>query len=145
VKTVYIVIGALLVLVVGVLIGRELQPSEEEAAPAPTTSTGPNYGKVSCAAGGCTVWGPCPNDVPPQSHWSCTETVTQKEFDQHIQPQLDAQARKSIEQAIQTWIEQNGGPLDPTTAEEYCSTLWDDPDLSKIMSVAECVDRATGN
>jgi hypothetical protein len=144
VKIFYVAIGVLLVLVVGVLIGRDLQRSSERAA-VPTTSTGPNYGKVSCAAGGCTVWGPCPNGVPPMSHWSCTGNITQQEYDAHIQPQLDAQARKNVEQAIQARVEQNGGPLDPTTAEEYCSTLWDDPDLSKVMSVAECVDRATGH
>lgn len=36
------------------------------------TSTGPDYGKVSCAEGGCEVSGPCPNNVPPVSHFTCT-------------------------------------------------------------------------
>jgi hypothetical protein len=141
VKIVYVVIGALLLLAGGVLIGRELQPSEQQAAP--TTSTGPNYGKVSCAAGGCTVWGPCANDVPPQSHWNCTETITRQEFDQHIQPQLDAEARQSAERAIRSWREQNGGPLTPQAAEELCAASFGREDPH--MTVAECVDRATEN
>jgi hypothetical protein len=139
VKIVYVVIGALLLLAAGVLIGRELQPSAQQAAP--TTSTGPNYGKVSCAAGGCTVWGPCVNGAPPQSHWSCTETVTQKEFDQHIQPQLDAEARQNAEKAIRLWREQNGGPLTPQAAEELCTSAfgWEYPN----MTVDKCVELAT--
>lgn len=36
------------------------------------TSTGPDYGKVSCAEGGCEVSGPCPDNVPPVSHFTCT-------------------------------------------------------------------------
>jgi hypothetical protein len=135
------VVGILLVLVAGVLIGRELEGNSGQTVP--TTSTGPNYGKVSCAAGGCTVWGPCPNGVPPASHWNCTGSITQAEFDARIQPQLDAQARQNTEKAIQGWIEQNGGPLTPQAAEELCASAlgWDDPH----MTVAECVNLATGN
>jgi hypothetical protein len=140
VKFIYVVIGALLLLAVGVLIGLELQSSSGQQA-APTTSTGPNYGKVSCAAGGCTVWGPCPNDVPPQSHWNCTGSITQEEFDQHIQPQLDAEARQNGEKAVRLWREQNGGPLTPRAAEELCATAfgWEDP----YMTVDKCVELAT--
>src|SRR5512132_3375907 len=126
------VIAALVLVVgaVGVLAGRDLERSGQRAVP--TTSTGPNYGKVSCAAGGCEVWGPCPNGVPPVSHWSCTEAITQQEFDAHIRPQLNAEARRNAETAIRSWVEQNGGPLDPSVAEDYCSSAFglEDPAMS---------------
>jgi hypothetical protein len=63
--------------VVGVRISE--QPlMEEPTSPLPgPTSTRADFGTKSCAEGGCTVWGPCPDgpDHPPASHWICTPTT----------------------------------------------------------------------
>ncbi len=55
------------------MANQPMEGIDPESLPGPT-STGPDYGKKSCAEGGCTVWGPCPNgtDHPPVSHWVCT-------------------------------------------------------------------------
>jgi hypothetical protein len=54
------------------------EPGECGTEPDPTatwpypTSTGPDYGKVSCAEGGCDSSGPC-HGQPPASHFTCTD------------------------------------------------------------------------
>ena len=63
-------------------------PVEEPTSSLPgPTSTRSDYGTKSCAEGGCTVWGPCPEgpDHPPVSHWICTSTTKSAE-----QQKLDA-------------------------------------------------------
>jgi hypothetical protein len=162
-----LVIGAIVVLAVGILVGRDLQRSEQRAnSPSlgvgttvttnagrsdgsqqqatPTIRLGPNYGpEKSCAEGGCTVYGPCPNDVPPVSHWECTGSITQEEFDTYIKPQLDAQAREDTREAIRLWAEQTGGHLAPEEAESsYCSILLDDSRTADLHS--ECMEKLTG-
>jgi hypothetical protein len=54
------------------------------------TSTNADYGTKSCAEGGCTVWGPCPEgpDHPPVSHWICT-TTTESPADQAYDEKLN--------------------------------------------------------
>jgi hypothetical protein len=137
VKSIYVVIGALLLLLlgVGVLIGLELQPSEQQAAPtteqqaAPTTSLHPNYGKASGAEGGATVYGPCVNGHPPASHWICTSSVTPEEF--------APLARQMVEEQIRGWLDSpEMQAVEP--AEEFCARI----DHS-VMPHGECIERLT--
>jgi hypothetical protein len=63
-------------------LGRALDPpppTSPASVPPPSLAPGewvdPGYGTKSCAEGGCTVHGPCPNGVPPASHYDCTDTT----------------------------------------------------------------------
>ena len=131
-KSIYVVIGALLLLLlaVGVLIGLELQPSEQhpsEQQAAPTTSLHPNYGKASGAEGGATIYGPCVNGHPPASHWICTSSVTPEEF--------APLARQMVEEQIRGWLDSpEMQAVEP--AEEFCARI----DHS-VMPHTECVER----
>jgi hypothetical protein len=84
--------GAVVRLGKGDVLGIQLNiltdpPTTEPPIEVPTsslpgpTSTRADFGKESCAEGGCTVWGPCPegSDHPPASHWICTPTTKSAE------------------------------------------------------------------
>ena len=76
------------------------------------------------------------------SHWECSGSISQEEFDAQIQPQLDAEARNTGMRVIQQWVNETGGHLNASEAEFYCSTFLDNPKLADLYP--ECMSRLTG-
>lgn len=128
--------------VVGLVLGGLLYHSKQVSKYSITTDT--LYGRVSGANGGSTISGPCINSIPPASHWNCTKNVTAKEYNDYVQPQLDKLRDQNMENAIEIWKVENGGPLSDTKAEEYCSASFDsENDANYKEEFTKCFFEAT--